>query len=95
MLREMGDWFRDRLGSGVIVLGTVIEGKPTFIAAVTPDLTPQGLHAGKLIKAVAQVVGGGGGGKPTMAQAGGKDATRLNEALAKVDSLVSEAIGQA
>lgn len=95
MLREMGDWFRDRLGSGVVVLATVIEGKPSFIATVTQDLTKQGLHAGKIVQQVAQVVGGGGGGKPTMAQAGGKDASRLNEALAKVDQLVKEAIGEA
>jgi alanyl-tRNA synthetase len=94
MLREMSDWFRDRLGSGVVVLGTVVEDKPLIIATVTEDLTRRGLHAGKLVKAVAQVVGGGGGGKPTMAQAGGKDATRLDEALAQVDTLVGEAISE-
>ncbi len=93
MLREMGDWFRDRLESGVVVLGTIINDKPSLIATVTKDLTSKGLHAGKLVKAVAQLVGGGGGGSPTMAQAGGKDATRLTEALAKVDSLVSEGVG--
>ncbi len=92
MLREMSDWFRDRLGSGVVVLGAVIENRPSFIAAVTKDLTEQGLHAGKLVKTVAQVVGGGGGGSPTMATAGGKDAARLGEALAKVNTLVCEAI---
>jgi alanyl-tRNA synthetase len=94
MLREMSDWFRDRLGSGVVVLATVFEGKPSLIATVTEDLIKRGLHAGKLVKEVAQVVGGGGGGKPTMAQAGGKDASRLDEALAKVDALVSETIGE-
>ncbi|NJN93177.1 MAG: alanine--tRNA ligase [Anaerolineales bacterium] len=93
LLREMSDWFRDRLGSGVVVLGAVLEGKPTIIATVTDDLVKRGLHAGKLIKEVAQIVGGGGGGKPTMAQAGGKDAAYLGDALAKVDSLVSEAVG--
>ena len=62
-LREMSDWFRDRLGSGVVVLGTVIDDKPLMIASVTQDLTGRGLHAGKLVKAVAAVVGGGGGGK--------------------------------
>jgi len=92
MLREMGDWFRDRLGSGVVVLGTVIKDKPSFIATVTKDLTNQGLHAGKLVKQVAQIVGGGGGGSPTMAQAGGKDVSRLEEALAKVDQLVSQSM---
>jgi alanyl-tRNA synthetase len=95
MLREMGDWFRDRLGSGVVVLGTVIDGKPSLMATVTQDLTKQGLHAGKLVKEVAQIVGGGGGGNPTMAQAGGKDASRLDEALARVVSLVKKAIGEA
>jgi alanyl-tRNA synthetase len=93
MLREMSDWFRDKLGSGVVVLGTVTNDKPLVIATVTDDLVKRGLHAGKLVQEVAQVVGGGGGGKPAMAQAGGKDAARLNEALAKVDGLVSEAIG--
>ena len=92
MLREMSDWFRDRLGSAVVVLATVSDGKPSLIATVTQDLTQRGLHAGKLVKEVAQVVGGGGGGRPTMAQAGGKDAARLGEALAKVDALVSEAL---
>jgi len=93
MLREMSDWFRDRLGSGVVVLGTVINDKPLVIATVTEDLIKRGLHAGNLVKEVAQVMGGGGGGKPTMAQAGGKDVAKLDEALVKVDGLVSEAIG--
>jgi alanyl-tRNA synthetase len=72
-----------------------MNGKPMIIATVTQDLTSRGLHAGKLVKEVAQVVGGGGGGKPTMAQAGGKDPSRLEEALARVESLVSEAIDAA
>lgn len=92
LLREMSDWFRDRLGSAVVVLATVLSGKPTIIATVTQDLTGRGLHAGKLVKEVAGVVGGGGGGKPTMAQAGGKDPARLDEALAKVKTLVAQAI---
>jgi len=88
LLREMGDWFRDKLGSGVIVLGTVLNDKPSFIAIVTDDLVKKGLHAGKLVKAVAQVVGGGGGGRPNMAQAGGKNAAQLPDALALVEELV-------
>ena len=90
LLRELGDWFRDRLGSGVIVLGTVLNDKPNLLAMVTDDLVKQGLHAGKLVKAVAQEVGGGGGGRPNMAQAGGRDAAKLPQALAKVADLVAE-----
>ncbi len=92
-LREMSDWFRDRLGSGVVVLGAVLGAKPNFVAAVTPDLVERGLHAGKLVKAVAQVVGGGGGGKPTLAQAGGRDISRLGEALLMVPNLVAKSLG--
>ncbi|HEY4691545.1 MAG TPA: DHHA1 domain-containing protein, partial [Anaerolineae bacterium] len=90
MLREMTDWFRDRLKSGVVVLGAVINNRPSLIAAVTPDLVPRGLDAGKIVRQVAQVVGGGGGGKPTLAEAGGKDASRLPEALASVSKIVAE-----
>jgi alanyl-tRNA synthetase len=92
MLREMGDWFRDKLGSAVVVLGAVVGDKPTVIATVTQDLVNRGLHAGKLVKAVAGIVGGSGGGKPTMAQAGGRDIAKLGEALAIVDGLVAESL---
>jgi alanyl-tRNA synthetase len=94
LLREMSDWFRDRMGSGVVVLGTVLEGKPSLIATVTEDLVKRGLHAGKLVKTVAEIVGGSGGGKPTMAQAGGRDVSRLDEALARVDALVGEVVSK-
>ena len=87
-LREMTDWLRDRLGSSVVVLGANIGGKPGLVAAVTPDLVERGLHAGTLVKEVASVVGGGGGGRPTLAQAGGRDLKRLGEALDKVADLV-------
>ncbi|MFB0545711.1 MAG: alanine--tRNA ligase, partial [Anaerolineae bacterium] len=91
-LRKMSDWFRDRLGSSVIVLGAVMGAKPRFVAAVTPDLVERGLHAGQLVKAVAQVVSGDGGGKSTLAQAGGRDISRLGEALLLVPDLVAESI---
>ena len=89
-LREMTDWFRNRLGSVVIVLGAVINDRPSFVAAVTPDLVERGLKAGNLIKQVARVVGGGGGGRPTLAQAGGRDPDQLEEALALVPKLVGK-----
>lgn len=89
LLREMGDWFRDKLGSGVVVLGAVINERPNLIAMVTPDLVKQGYHAGNLVKAAAQIVGGGGGGRPNMAQAGGRDASKLSDALAHVKTLIT------
>jgi alanyl-tRNA synthetase len=89
-MREMSDWFRARLGSSVIVLGAAIDNKPSFVAAITPDLVERGLHAGHLVKVVAQAVGGGGGGKPTLAQAGGRDLTRLAEALSLVRPWVEQ-----
>jgi alanyl-tRNA synthetase len=89
-LREMTDWFRNRLGSVAIVLGAVIDGKPNFVAAVTPDLVDRGLRAGDLIKRVARVVDGAGGGRSTLAQAGGRDPNRLDEALALVPQVVGE-----
>ncbi len=81
-LRQIGDAVRQRLGSGVIVLGAVAKEKPVFVAMVSEDLVASGLHAGKLIKDVAAVAGGGGGGRPEIAQAGGRDAARLDAALA-------------
>jgi len=64
-----------------------------WVAAVTPDLVGRRLHAGQLVKAVAQVVGGGGGGRPTLAQAGGKDVSKVGEALQIVPGLVAEHLG--
>jgi alanyl-tRNA synthetase len=87
-LRSLADRFRQRYPSGVAVLASVLDGKPTVIAAVTEDLVKRGLHAGELVKFVAGFLGGGGGGKPTLAQAGGKDPARMDEALAAVTGWV-------
>jgi alanyl-tRNA synthetase len=89
-LREMGDLLKDRLKSAVIVLGTVCDGKPGFVSMVTPDLVNKGLHAGDIVKQVAGVTGGSGGGKENMAQAGGKDKSKLDEALELVKRLVQK-----
>jgi alanyl-tRNA synthetase len=91
-LREMTDELRGRLGSAVIVLGAVIAEKPMLVAAVTPDLVERGLQAGKLVGEVAKQIGGGGGGKPTMAQAGGRDADKLDDALARVPGLIERTL---
>ncbi|MBR4943936.1 MAG: alanine--tRNA ligase, partial [Peptococcaceae bacterium] len=88
-LRDMSDMFRDKLGSGVVVLGAKSEGGVNLIVAATKDLTKQGIHAGNIIKEIAKVTGGGGGGRPDMAQAGGKDYSKLAEALALAEGLVA------
>ncbi|MGD9118748.1 MAG: DHHA1 domain-containing protein, partial [Dehalococcoidia bacterium] len=88
ILREMSDIIRDKLKSAIVVLGTVYQEKPAFLAAVTPDLIAKGYNAGKIVKEVAGVAGGSGGGKPGLAQAGGKDKKKLDEALRLVKSLV-------
>jgi len=88
-LREMSDVLREQLKSAVIVLGTVYDNKPVFLAAVTPDLVARGYHAGEIVKQVAMVTGGSGGGKARFAQAGGKDKGRLDEALGLVKDLIS------
>jgi alanyl-tRNA synthetase len=87
-MREMSDFLRDRLKSAVVVLGTVYEDKPAFLAAVTPDLVARGYDAGEIVKQVARVTGGSGGGKPGLGQAGGKDKEKLDDALKLVKSLI-------
>ncbi|MFO7997332.1 MAG: alanine--tRNA ligase, partial [Dehalococcoidia bacterium] len=89
VLREMGDILRDTLKSAVVVLATVYNGKPSFLAMVTPDLIARGFHAGDIISQVARVTGGGGGGKAAMAQAGGKDSAKIDEALKSVTSIIA------
>jgi alanyl-tRNA synthetase len=91
-LLEMTDWYRERIGTGVVVLGTVFDGRPALVAAVTPDLVERGVDAVKLVRDVAQTIGGGGGGRPTLAQAGGKDAGRLDEALQQAPRLLEDVL---
>ncbi len=88
-LREMADRLRDKLQPAVVVLGTVQGDKVVLLVAVSKDAT-KSYHAGNIIKQIAPLVGGGGGGRPDFAQAGGKDASRLDEALQKVYELVGK-----
>jgi alanyl-tRNA synthetase len=92
-LRELADRFRDRAGSGVAVLGTVQNDKPVLIATVTPDLIARGVKAGDIVREAAKIVGGSGGGRPNLAQAGGRDAAKLSQALDAVAQLVRQALG--
>jgi alanyl-tRNA synthetase len=87
-LRNMADELKQKLGSGIVVLGSPAEDKVNLIAGVTKDLIEKGYHAGKLIKEVATRCGGGGGGRPDMAQAGGKDPEKLDAALDYVQEWV-------
>ncbi|MGE5598008.1 MAG: alanine--tRNA ligase [Bacteroidota bacterium] len=92
LLREAADKLRDRMGSGVAVLGAVTDGRPLFVVGVTKDLTAK-VKAGDLILEIAAVAGGSGGGRPDFAQAGGKDAGKIDEALAKGAERVRAALG--
>jgi len=87
-MREMGDWLKDKLSSAVLVLALASNGSPMLVSMVTPDLIARGLHAGNIVKETARVLGGGGGGRPETAQAGGKRLDKLPEALAGVADIV-------
>lgn len=89
-LREMGDWLRDKIGSGVIVLGTVVDGRPLLISMVTPDLRSSGLDASRIVRAAAKTIEGGGGGRPDVGQAGGRNAGKIDEALDLIPRIVEE-----
>ncbi len=92
-LRELGDRIKDKIGTGVIVLAAAGEGKVSWVVMVTKDLARR-LQAGKLAKALAEATGGGGGGRPDLAEAGGREPARLPEALAGVPALVRQQLGQ-
>ena len=91
-LRNLGDNLRDKLGTGVVVLASINGDKINFVAMVTKDLVKKGIHAGNIIKEVAKIAGGGGGGRPDMAQAGGKDVAKVDEALDKIPSIIKEQV---
>jgi len=88
LLRLAVDALKPVLPSGIAVLGGVTEGRVSLICYVTADLVKQGKHAGKIVGAVAKLCGGGGGGRPDLAQAGGKDPAKLDEALRAVGGLI-------
>ena len=89
-LRKMGDNLGQDLASGIVILGSQLENKVLFVAKVSSDLVDEGYHAGDIISEVAQVAGGGGGGRPDMAQAGGSQPDKLEAALDKAREVISE-----
>ena len=91
-LRNLGDQMKEKMGDGVIVIASAQGGKVNLMATVTDEAQKKGAHAGNLIKAIAGLVGGGGGGRPGMAQAGGKNPEGIDSALAKVAEVVREQV---
>lgn len=91
-LRDLGDQLKEKLGEGIVVLASVTDGKVSLMATATDGAQKMGAHAGNLIKVIASIVGGGGGGRPNMAQAGGKNPAGVDEAIAKVAEVVESQI---
>ena len=91
-LRSISDSLRDRLGSGVVVIASESEGKVSLIVSVSKDLTPR-VQAGRMVKELAPIIGGGGGGRPDFAEAGGKDASRIDELLARAPEALRALLG--
>ena len=91
-LRNLGDQLKEKLGEGVIVIASVTDGKVNLMATATDGAQKKGAHAGNLIKAIASLVGGGGGGRPNMAQAGGKNPDGVESALSKAAEVVAEQV---
>ena len=90
-LRDLGDQLKEKIGEGVVVIASSANGKVSLMATATDEAMKKGAHAGNLIKAIASCVGGGGGGRPNMAQAGGKNPDGIEAALAQA---VTEAQNQ-
>ncbi|MGI6556649.1 MAG: alanine--tRNA ligase [Pseudoramibacter sp.] len=93
-MRDLSDMMKDRMGSGIVVFGKADTDKANLIATATKDIVKKGFHAGQLIKQIAKTVGGGGGGRPDMAQAGGKKPAALDQALAQAENIISEQISE-
>jgi alanyl-tRNA synthetase len=92
VLRDVADRVRATLKPAIVVLAANIEGRPAFLVAVTPDLVERGVHAGNLVRDIAKAAGGGGGGRPDIAQAGAKDASLIDGALAEGRRKAMEAL---
>ena len=92
-LREISDWLRDKLGSGIVALGAVINDRPTINVSITRDLVGEGADAREYARELGRIIGGGGGGRPDMAQAGGRNADKLDDAIAAAADIVRRKTG--
>ena len=93
-LRNLGDQFKEKLGNGVVVIASAADGKVNLMATATDEAIKAGAHAGNLIKGIAALVGGGGGGRPNMAQAGGKNPDGIQAALKKAAEVLKEQLNK-
>ena len=93
-LRNLGDQFKEKLGNGVVVIASAADGKVNLMATATDEAIKAGAHAGNLIKGIAALVGGGGGGRPNMAQAGGKNPDGIQAALKKVAEVLKDQLNK-
>ena len=93
-LRNLGDQMKEKMGQGVVVLASATDGTVTLLAMATEDAVGQGVHAGNLLKEIASCVGGGGGGRPNMAQAGGKNPAGIPDALKKAAETLKMQLGR-
>ena len=89
-MREISDWLRDKMGSGIVVLGAVINDRPTISVGITRDLVNDGADAREYARELGRIIGGGGGGRPDMAQAGGRNAENLDSAINEAYDLIRE-----
>jgi alanyl-tRNA synthetase len=92
-LLELSDRVKQTLGDSVVAMGTVVEGRPHLVVSATPGAVTQGIHAGEIVSAAAQLMGGGGGGRDNMARAGGKDPEKLGDAIAAAEVAIKRALG--
>ena len=88
LLRSTADWIRDKIGSGVIGIGSTINGNPMIIITVSEDVVEMGVSASELVKPISEIIKGGGGGRPSSAQAGGKDSSKLPIAIETIPNLI-------
>ena len=91
-MRTLGDKVKERMDCGIAVLAACTEGRIVFLATATKAAVERGVHAGNIIREITKIAGGSGGGKPDMAQGGGKDASKIDNALAMVDEIVAAQI---
>ncbi|MFW6381493.1 MAG: DHHA1 domain-containing protein, partial [Bacillota bacterium] len=89
-LRNLADQLKDNLQSGIVVLAAAGDGRVIFVTEITDDLVEQGFHAGDMIARIASITGGGGGGRPDMAQAGGSQPEKVDRALAETENIIRE-----